>query len=337
MNKIMTPKDKILSIFELIASKQEFALKNRVISIDSRNEINSSITNDQLKSILVILEKEYAAIVIKTRPDYKKKFSYTLTVADNFEAIYDEVYSQAHFGINNLDDISLLKVIDIAFDINEQLKLTQRNVVQFNFFQQPIRFQRLFPIDSIAMRDQYMDYRWSGCQFLQEVGAINNFRNINGLHRWDNEIYIQVNRRKFDSVFMELQDKFRGYNKQLKPINNQSNPLPTTNKLVFLDKEVAPSLEYRDQTLNLDNSSLEYFIIKELFSTHPKAALDDDIIEAWGKTEKPQTLYDACGRLNTKLSTLMSLTDKDKVIDHKNSKFIFNDKYSDKISKTDSV
>lgn len=331
----MKPKEKILSIFELIANKQELALKGSVISIDIKEDVDDDITHDQLKNILTILEKEYKAIVIKSIPDYKKNFSYTLSLSDDFEAIYDEVYSQAHFGINNLDDIALLKVIDVAFDINDKLKLTRGNVVQFYFFQQPIRFIQLFPINTASMRNQYMDYRWAGCTFLKEIGAINHFKNLEGMYEMDSTIEATVNRRKFDSVLRELQDKFREYNKKSSkpnPISKmQASAKPLREDEIVYDDEHG-IVTYRQQSnkcfkTNTIEGYLFYRVHKADGARLKSTELANSFMDKYPEQDrliKNKSLTNAKIRANNTLKDAFKI---EKVIEYENNEFWLNHSY----------
>jgi hypothetical protein len=86
----------------------------------------------------------------------------------------------------------------------------------------------------------------------------------------------------------------------------------------------------------LNSTSIEYFVLKELFEEFPNPALDDNIVEAWGGKDKSQTLYDASRRINQKLMKLLEVDGV--VLAHKNSKFWIEERFKpliEPLTKTD--
>jgi len=107
-------------------------------------------------------------------------------------------------------------------------------------------------------------------------------------------------------------------------------------KLILNVDSPEPNLRYNTQSVTLDSSSIEYFILKEVFTNIPSAGLDNDIVDSWGKSENNQTLYDACLRVNMKLQKLLKTSDK--ILVHKNGKFWIEKGYQDcvvQLTKTD--
>ncbi|HEY1645270.1 MAG TPA: hypothetical protein VGF75_02695 [Candidatus Saccharimonadales bacterium] len=128
-----------------------------------------------------------------------------------------------------------------------------------------------------------------------------------------------------NSDFLEFRVVFEPRTAPAAKAKPQNTDKATLGKLRLDISSPEPYLRYKENELGLNSSSIEYFVLKELLEVFPNAALDENIVSAWGGKDKPQTLYDASRRINKKLAKLLGI--EGKPLTHKNSKFWFDERY----------
>jgi alpha-galactosidase/6-phospho-beta-glucosidase family protein len=107
-------------------------------------------------------------------------------------------------SIENLSPFNFLSVCDVSFDIQEQLQMTEENVVWIPIVRDVIRWQLLYPVNGINHRDNYGDARNRGIRYLKNNGHILDFSFKFSDHRWMTRIKVEVDRKKFDDFYQKL-------------------------------------------------------------------------------------------------------------------------------------
>jgi predicted nucleotide-binding protein len=101
---------------------------------------------------------------------------------------------------------NLLALYDIALDIDQERQFSP-GAVSIPLMRLVIRFNELFPGDSIATRDRYCESRWKALKYLERIGAISNVTPIEGTHRWYGRIELKPTAR-FLEVFNAVETEY---------------------------------------------------------------------------------------------------------------------------------
>lgn len=329
--------NKILYVLRLIESAQGLAPKDEPCRVDHKAIDKKQLSELELESILKKLESEDILTIEYNPFSMLEKWdssppAFEIKVLESFADYYDKLYEKTRFGIRYLDFKNYYLVRGVADQIKHELNIKKSNVALIETLEINDNFNKGYD-SSVTSLDRIEKAKIKALSFLKAVNIIEGWATtqISGYHY----IKVTVVRRKFDAEFMqiELHGKYKEYsvlNNKLRPKTKQ---VSTTNELQKLKLDIdkpKPVLSYGQQTVEFDSSSLEFFILKALFQGYPEPALDDDVIEEWGKAESKQSAYDACTRLNKKLS---KLTGKEKILNHGNCKFWFDKSDSPQIER----
>ena len=109
-------------------------------------------------------------------------------------------------SLEKLSSINFLSVCDVAMDIEEKLQMTDKDVVYVPVVKKSIvRFPILLPAATINLMDEYGDHRVRGATYLKNNGSILNYEFQRGSHRWDTNMKITLDPKKFRRFYERLQ------------------------------------------------------------------------------------------------------------------------------------
>src|SRR5215472_13073087 len=110
--------------------------------------------------------------------------------------------------IDSMDEDNLLAIFDVSLDIEKELNI-KSDPIFIPMMPQLIRFRRLFPGDSIGMRDRYMEIRWKALEFLHKVGILTEVEWVDsGSHRWESRVKIVTDEKLFRVSLAKMKQKF---------------------------------------------------------------------------------------------------------------------------------
>ncbi len=111
-------------------------------------------------------------------------------------------------SVEELSADNFLSVVDVSEDIKDAMEMTlpNQNSVYIPLLQHRVKFQILFPEDSIGTRDHYCEMRWNAVKYLKDNGYIKELKHINSLHRWDDKIQVFFKAKTFLSFYSHLID-----------------------------------------------------------------------------------------------------------------------------------
>jgi len=58
------------------------------------------------------------------------------------------------------------------------------------------------------MRDRYCELRWKAAAFLQKKGAIKGLEVLEGSHRWESRLTMEINESDFGNVLSLLKEEY---------------------------------------------------------------------------------------------------------------------------------
>jgi DpnII restriction endonuclease len=129
--------------------------------------------------------------------------------------------------IANIDAENFLAILDVALDVEKELNISSDpEHIAIPIFPMIIRFSRLFPGDTIGMRDRYCELRWKATAFLQKKGVISGFEVLEGGHRWESRLAMKVNESDFGEVLALLKEEYAGRTSS----KGQEKPGPETDE-----------------------------------------------------------------------------------------------------------
>jgi hypothetical protein len=118
--------------------------------------------------------------------------------------------------LEKLSPINFLSVCDVAMDIEEQLQITDEDVVYIPVVKKGItRFPILFPAPTINLMDEYGDHRVGGAIYLKNHGSILSYEFQRGPHRWDTNMKITLESKEFRRFYEGLQAVYQKYREKL--------------------------------------------------------------------------------------------------------------------------
>ena len=168
-----------LIIDELIeARKSSRAGKPTKIFITSQTELNRLIIPQEIHEILLQLQEDEKIIEVLDYPSSLKpawvsssldKIDYfEINIFEPFDSWYANYLLSKKSKLGNLDLINLLKIYDVVLDIEQQIQIDGKITIYIPSLPHLVRFQLLFPIDSVGSRQTYQGYRWEGVKFLEK-------------------------------------------------------------------------------------------------------------------------------------------------------------------------
>ena len=166
--------------------------------------------------------------------DYEGVEEISIELGELFDDWYENYLMQQKTNLENLDYINMLRIYDVILDINEQIQLTNKTKVRIRLLPALLRFNILFPADSIGLRDKYCEARWDSLKYLREKGIIDEFKHNEGLHRWGTTVMVTLKLSKFDEFYQKIKKE---YVKRNKSDEKEDKPKETATKIDLTVKE----------------------------------------------------------------------------------------------------
>lgn len=113
-----------------------------------------------------------------TTTDYLDSDTIYVEVDTKFDSWYEKRLLEKKSNFDQLDYKNLVKIIDVALDIDQQLQISGSTKVEIESLPQVARFRDLFPGDSISTRKIYEQYRQEGATYLKNKGALSSLEII---------------------------------------------------------------------------------------------------------------------------------------------------------------
>ncbi len=292
--------EKLWTVVYKIDQARQITSEGKPVRINPKTSFHRKLDPVEVDSIFELLQ-DAGVIAIKDKPSDGTNLrlgayadTYGLEILPIFDKYMNDLYIRYSFGVESLDDLSLLRVYDVALDIRNELQLTDGSDATIRIIPPVIRFQALFPGDSIPMRDEYCRHRWNAINFLKKIGAFTKCELDEGTREpYSTLAQITVNRMEFDRVFETLKDKYRvtfgGKDKK------ELLPRPTFNTR-------KGAIQFKGKSCEIEIGSIEYYICLLTFAEFGEKVKELNIIDKAGKTETKRTVYDAQNRLNKKVS-----------------------------------
>lgn len=292
--------EKLWTVVYKIDQSRQITPEGKHVRINPRTSFYAKLDPVDIENIFELLQNDVGVIKIIEEPSSQKNLRidpdqdmYVLDVLPTFEKYMNELYARYSFGVEKLDNLSFLRVYDVAFDVHNELQLTDGADISIRIMPTMIRFRELFPNDSFAMRDEHSRHRWSAINFLKKIGAFTKCELDEGTREpYSTLAQITVNRMEFDRVFEKLQDKYRtvvGGHKQ-----EQLLPRPTFD----MQKGI---IVFRDKSSEIEIGTVAYYICLLTFEKFGEKIEELKVIDVAGKRDTKRVVYDAHRRLNKKV------------------------------------
>lgn len=114
--------------------------------------------------------------------------------------------AMAEVKFHELHHENLLALYDVALDIDQERQLSPDHV-SVPIMRLVIRFNELFPGDSIGTRDRYCEARWKALKYLERINAISGVTPIEGNHRWYGRVELKPTAR-FPEIFNTIETEY---------------------------------------------------------------------------------------------------------------------------------
>lgn len=113
--------------------------------------------------------------------------------------------------IKGLANENFLAVYDVILDIKNDMQLSEKPKIPL--WQSLIKFPILMPLDSIGTRDRYCEFRWKAVELLKRRNVINDFKYLEGSHRWESKITIAADEAHVNAVADIFDSEYEKRNK----------------------------------------------------------------------------------------------------------------------------
>jgi uncharacterized protein (TIGR02391 family) len=110
--------------------------------------------------------------------------------------------------IKEMDNYNFLGIYDVMLDIKTEMNISP-DIIIVPLFQNRIKFNQLFPINSIGTRDKYCEIRWKATEFLKKKGIIKDFELIKGFHRWESNLEIKLKKETFKDALNKMNVEYK--------------------------------------------------------------------------------------------------------------------------------
>lgn len=291
--------EKLWTVVYKIDQARQITSEGKPVRINPKTSFHRKLDAVEIDSIFELLQ-DADVITIKDKPSDGTNLrlgayadTYGLEILPTFDKYMNDLYTRYSFGVDTLDDLSLLRVYDVALDVRNELQLTDGSDVTIRIIPPVIHFQALFPGDSIPMRDEYCRHRWNAINFLKKIGAFTKCElDDNTGQPYSTLAQITANRMEFDRVFETLQSKYRvtfgGKDKK------ELLPRPAFG---IADGTVS----FKGKSCEIAHGTCEYYICLLTFEKFGEKVTEQAVIDKWGNDDKKRTVYHAQRRLNDKI------------------------------------
>ena len=172
-----------------------------------------------------------------------------------------------------------LAVQDVVLDIRQELQFGSDVVIPI--LPAMVRFRQLMPADTIDLRDRYSELRWKAANLLKSHGVVGEIEVLQGNHRWESRLEIEVQREEFERVATALQSEVDSRRKAgPAAMESVTSPLEHLRNLILRFHSVAVQLRTRhDSRTTLD--VVDEYDVQDLLYALLRIYFDDVRPEEW--------------------------------------------------------
>jgi len=311
----MTYEEKLATIVTAIVEARKATRKGHYpkLYLTSDNGLNK-IGVSEVYDILLQLRDDEKVIHIKELPtELKRKLDRTVVLEpdrDNFVIVirgaFDGWYSayllKTKSRLENLTYINLVKIYDVVLDINDKLQISKTPEIFINQLPNLVKFQILFPVDSVGTRKAYEGYRWEGVRYLEKEGILANLRHTDDAGFGYGYIEMWVDVPKFEAFLKQIEGEYIKRNKaaskesKQKEVESKAQPVP--------EVQSQPNSHYDERTSTLHIRQEKVKLRKNAFNTSVIALLTkssqnmkkdwcwDEVIQKLEGTDDESTLQE---------------------------------------------
>jgi|GEM_PF-1791793 len=332
----MTYEEKLnLLINELVeAKKRTRSGQPAKVFVTKQTELTKKIIPQEVHELLLQLQDDKKVLIVKDIPTELKtgitasleavenKIDYFLIeILDAFDNWYENYLMSQKTELPNLDNINLIRIYDVVLDINEQVQLTRKTTIQIPILPSVVRFNILFPADTIGIRDEYCQNRLNSLKYLNGAGVIDEY--THGREGWDTIVSISFALSKFEEFYKKIKVEYIKRNKA-----NEKDEKPKTNNIKIDPKKVKQKISYNPQKGELDIEGKNVKFKKDSFrakllelllkdnKSRKKEWSWDEVIEAIEDTrdeeltkESKNKFYPACDGLSKHIASKIGVND----------------------------
>jgi len=145
--------------------------------------------------------------------------------------------------LTTIDADNFLAILDVSIDIEKELNISPHRIV-IPMWQHVIKFTRLFPADSIGMRDRYCETRYKAVDFLERNDIIARFEVHQVGHRWESRIEIWLDETPFRQLMTLLREEYKRRGGGQEGVEDREDEAINQLRLVF-SRFHAVAIEFR--------------------------------------------------------------------------------------------
>jgi len=293
-----------LIVAELAEAKKRTRIGQPVkVFVTKQSELVKKIIPQEIRELLLQLQDDEKILTIKEIPTDLKtgwevnidKIDYFLIdILDTFDDWYENYLMRQKTGLESIDYINMLRIYDVVLDINEQIQLTCSTEIRIPILPSVVRFNMLFPADTIGIRDEYCQNRLNSIKYLKESGIINEY--AHGRDNWDTIVSISLTPSKFDEFYRKIKDEYVKRNKS----NDKKEEKPKNESLKIDPKKVTTKVTYNAQRGELDIEGKKVKFKKDSFRAK--------LLELLLKDDKSRKKEWSCDEV---IETIEGITDLD--------------------------
>ena len=285
-----------------------------------------------IHDILLQLQDDHEIITVKGLPTILKPLNeqsqdalsgrkdyFLIYMLPTFDEWYEKYLLENKTAIQNMDFINMLRIYDLALDIDQQIQLTSQTTVHISLIGPIIRFRQLFPTDTIDMRQEYCAGRINALSYMKKKEYIINFSH--NANDWDTVVTINLTLSKFDDFYRLVKNEYlkrvdKGESK-IESKKSDTIKSDTPELKVTYDKEKG-ILNILGKCIKFNKESFRAKVIELLLSKPSNMKKEwswDEVIETieGHLNENPQNdkskLYTACDGLTKAIAARTGFTD----------------------------
>lgn len=324
INPSLSYEEKLEIILKAIVEAQKTTRKEyrTKLYIKEENKLET-IEAQSVNDILLQLQDDEKILKVSDKPSSIKTFSekpptelidikdyFLIEILDTFEDWYENYLMKQKTELKNLDYINMLRVYDVVLDINEQIQLTNKTTVHIKLLPSLIRFNVLFPGDTINVRDEYCRHRLDGLKYLKRKGIISNYEhNKDG---WNTIVTVTFKLSPFDEFCERIKNEYRKQNepekKDMKPENINLKEEPRKEKVKVSYNSRNGQLDINGKTVKFKRESFRAKLLELLLKDDESRQKEwswDEVIEEIEEVSDSYTIeqnknkfYSACDGLS---------------------------------------
>jgi hypothetical protein len=200
----LTFEEKLDLVIKALYEAKMITADNEDIKVYQRDSNGlTKLISAEIKTILHKLETDNKIIEVVSVPERgirNARNYFTIKLLEGFDGWYDTWLLDKKSSLEYIDYINLLKIYDVILDIDEKLQLAGKTDITIPALPHIVRFQILFPVDSLSMRDTYINSRWDAVIYLQGKGVVSEPAFIRDDLDLDHQLEMKVILPKFEAL-----------------------------------------------------------------------------------------------------------------------------------------